>query len=81
MSYIHNKKWRLKNIPKRNEQRKRYYAKSSKEAYNNRRLWNYEDLKEIILHRFSDRILSTVLGRSVQAIQIRRSRYFQEEEK
>lgn len=78
MSYKHNKNWRLKNPGKRNKQRKKYY-KQFQGALNRGLRWRELDLDEIIIHIESDRILSARLGRSVQAIQQKRNKFWEEE--
>jgi len=71
MSYKYNKKWRLLHTKLRNEERKRYYARF---RYPNirRRRWSIEDSDLIIMSNLKDRILSIILERSVQAIQVKR---------
>ena len=64
----------------RNAQRSRYYAKHRKYAKNSGKRWSAEDEREITRHSVCDVRLSHKLGRSVQAIQIRRCRIQQEEQ-
>ena len=54
----------------RNAQRKRYYAKTAK--YKGRP-WTAEEDKAVLAHNVTDTELSSIIERSVQAIQIRRS--------
>jgi len=79
MSYKHNKSWRLRNPDGRNKQRKKYY-KQSQNALNTKVRWNEVDLDEILMSEETDRILAARLGRSVQAIQNKRVRFWKEEE-
>ena len=69
------KGWRLRHTAYRNKERKKYYAQFRKGAFNEGKRWEDEDIDEIIMTEgCSDRILSTRLGRSVQAIQGKRSK-------
>ena len=55
----------------RNAQRKRYYNKTAKYG---RRNWTNEEDELVLLHEIPDMELSRKISRSVEAIQIRRSR-------
>lgn len=55
----------------RNAQRKRNYAQTAKYE---RRIWTDEEDKRVLTHDVPDRQLSSEIRRSVQAIQIRRTR-------
>jgi len=72
--YEYNKRWRIKNPLARNVQRQRYYHKHSSGPKGGDD-WTLKD-EQIILdpNRPCDVILSQNLGRSVRAIQIKRSR-------
>jgi len=65
-------RWRLRNTEGRNSQRKRYYNKY-REARNSRRKWKKVEDRAVLLREVPDNILHVFLGRSVQAIQTRRS--------
>ena len=69
-----NKKWRSKNRDKVNEQKKRNYKQTVRNAHNYKKQWTKEEEKMILDHNISDRELAEQLGRSVQAIQVRRSK-------
>jgi hypothetical protein len=58
----------------RNKERRENYASSRKNATGGYRFWTQQEDREVIAHAISDRELSRKIGRSVQAIQIRRSR-------
>ncbi len=55
----------------RNASRKRNYAQTAKYE---RRIWTEEEDKRVLAHDVPDRQLSSEIRRSVQAIQIRRTR-------
>jgi len=75
VSYETNKRWRLKYPKKRNLQKKRYYKKSTVGAKNSRTQWIAKEMDSIIaFDRPHDMVLAKELKRSVQAIQIKRSR-------
>lgn len=71
MSYKHNKAWRLRNTDKRNAERKRNYHKHPG-LYLAGAKWTVEDSDFVLAATAPDRALHVLLGRSVQAIQIRR---------
>lgn len=70
-----NRKDKYKDMEKyrntRNAQRKRYYDKTAKYAPNP---WTVDQDKAVLEHSITDFELSTIIGHSVHAIQIRRSR-------
>ena len=71
----YGKRWRTNNPLKRNEMRKKNYAATRKGAVNSKRLWSGEEIIKIFSpDRPCDRVLANQLGRSVQAIQIKRSK-------
>lgn len=72
----YQKEWRLRNTAYRNKERERYYAQF-RPALNSRIKWNDLDIDEILMAKYPDRILSLRLGRSVQAIQVKRSKIWQ----
>lgn len=65
--YVDMKKYRKT----RNAQRKRYYKKT---ANYEKRSWTEEENKRVLDHNISDTELSSEIKRSVQSIQIQRSR-------
>ena len=73
-NYVYSKRWRDKNKEAHNEMKKRNYHMSTKYATNNKRPWTKEEEKMILEHSITDRQLAQKLGRSVQAIQVRRSK-------
>lgn len=75
--YRYNKKWRLSNPEGRNLDRKKYYNKSSY-AKNYYRRWVWEEIQLILYSRLTDSKLSSILGRSVASIQIKRSKHKKE---
>lgn len=68
------KKWRNNHRDIFNEQKKRYYSKSALNAQNFKKQWTHEEDNLVLKHEISDNELAKQIGRSVQAIQIRRSR-------
>lgn len=74
MAYVHSKAWRKKNPEKRNMERKRNYALSAKNNANRRQKYTTGVDTLILNSPLMDRELHYVIGRSVQAIQIRRTR-------
>lgn len=58
---------------KRNERRQRNYAQTAG-APNTRSEWTEREDRLVLAHAIPDRELAAQIGRSVQAIQIRRSR-------
>ncbi len=79
MSYEANKKWRKGNVKARNAQRKRYYGKSNKDNPNRGKLYELQDDLIIIKHSDIDKSLADKLGRSLQSVQLRRHRIFNED--
>ena len=55
------------------EQQKRYYAKTQ-DALNSRKYWTPREIKIIMAKNMSDRELSRILGRSMKAIEVKRSK-------
>ena len=68
-------RWRKRFPEKRNEERKRYYDQFLSGNFNEGKWWSQED-DQLILNRphLHDRVLHKILGRSVEAIQVRRSK-------
>ena len=58
----------------RNHQRKMNYGKGRKSDKNRWQEWTTEDMNLLMNSNKTDRELSVAIGRSVQAIQIKRSR-------
>ena len=54
-------------------QKLRYYRQFQKNGRRNGQPWTPSELRQILARRSSDRVLSRRLGRSVQAIQMKRS--------
>ena len=54
-------------------QRLRYYRRGRRHNHNNGKIWTREDLEAIHSTELSDKELSKKLGRSLQAIQVKRS--------
>jgi len=72
MSYKHNKKWRLTHTAKRNAGRKRYYQQYQKDNCMEGTRWSMEDIETLLFSDMCDVSLHFLLGRSVEAIQIKR---------
>lgn len=76
--YVYMKRWRQRYPEKRKASTRRYYAKHREAPENqlNRRKWWTADEVALITapNRPSDPILAKQLGRSVQAIQVKRGR-------
>jgi len=77
MTYITTKEWRAKHPEKWNEQKRRYY-KRFQNAKNKGKRWTKDELDMILFFNFSDRELFHKLGRSIGAIQVKRSKAFKE---
>lgn len=78
--YAAHKKWRKGHPETRNAGRKRHYEQSRPGARNSKERWTTEHDALIIADgRPSDRQLAAQLGRSMQAIQIRRMRILAEQ--
>lgn len=69
--YEYNKTWRSKHPEKRYEGKKRYYKKTQN-AKNRRNIWKKWEIERILEKDTCDHNLSKELGRSVEAIQIKR---------
>ncbi len=67
-------KWKNKHPVEVNEHKKKNYAQSRVNAVNKRNLWTLKEIDEILTSPLSDRELSEKLGRSVQAIQVKRTK-------
>lgn len=71
--YQYNKTWRENHPDTRHEGKKRYYQKTQK-ARNERKPYMKTEVCMILDHKVPDTELSYMIGRSVQAIQIKRGR-------
>jgi len=58
----------------RNEQRSRYYAKHRVNSKNSNQAWTSAEERMVLDHKIPDVELSKNIGRSVEAIQIKRCR-------
>lgn len=56
-----------------NAQRKRYYARTAN-AKNGHQRWTEKEIEIVMAHEKPDREISAEIGRSVQAIQVMRSK-------
>ena len=75
MPYRQSKEWRKKNREKHNAHKRRNYAKGALHDTNSCLPWTVKDTQLIMAKdRPCDRVLAKKLGRSVQAIQVRRSK-------
>lgn len=69
------KAWRQENKEKRNGYRKGNYAQTRPNARYAKKFWSDADVKKIFdPNRPPDRVLSLELGRSVEAIQVKRTK-------
>ena len=70
-----NRKKGYKNIEKWREtchkQRLKYYRKTAC-AENHRKHWTKEEIEIVMAHELPDHIISKIIGRSVEAIQVKR---------
>lgn len=72
--YEKNKAWRQKYPDRWRASKKRNYDRGAVECRNSREKWTHLDEQLIVaIDRPTDRVLSLLLGRSVRAIQKRRS--------
>ena len=72
MSSESKKKWKKANPEKTKLSRKRNYAVTQRNARNYREAWTIEHMRMIMARDMLDRDLSRIIGRSVQAIQLKR---------
>lgn len=73
-SYAINKRWRKLHPEKRKDGNLRYYAKTTN-ARNRYVKWTVSDINLVRLHTIPDSELSSIIGRSVRAIQATRCKY------
>ena len=80
--YEYNKKWRRDNPKKWAAMKKRNYAQSAGKDKNNnhKQEWALMDISLLESNLLSDRELHKIIGRSVQAIQIKRTRMKEKKE-
>lgn len=71
---FHQKKFRSCNLQKRNEERKKNYAKGAKHNHRSCNIYLEIEIKLILKSKKTDRELAQLLGRSVQAIQVKRTK-------
>lgn len=74
MTYEQQKRWRLRYPDKRSAMRRRNYQRGMRDARRGYQPWTQEEDIKVLAHSVTDRELARDIGRSVQAIQIRRSR-------
>ena len=74
-TYAVTKRWRFRHPKERHTDKKRYYNRHNKNRINSRAEWTLSEMALIVApDRPLDRILSQKLGRSVEAVQIKRCR-------
>ncbi len=74
-SYATNKKWRKENPEKRYKEKSLYYRRTRVGCKNKNKPWKPLERRLIAASwRPSDRVLGHFLGRSIQAIQVMRSK-------
>jgi hypothetical protein len=75
-AYQYTKEWRKKNPAKYQAMKKKYYARfaGAINNINHGHIWSTEELILLEADELTDRELHVLIGRSVNAIQIRRSR-------
>jgi hypothetical protein len=71
--YEYNKTWRYNHPEKRYSGKQRYYDKT-RNAPNRRQPWSAEHERLVLEHTIPDSQLSAIIGRSVNAIQRKRTR-------
>ncbi len=74
MSYQTNKRWRKKHPSTWQATKQRYYKQFEAKAHNKHQRYTTKEDNIIVKKRYLDRIIANKLGRSVKAIQIRRTR-------
>lgn len=72
MAYEHTKSWKKRNPEKRNAQRRKNYKSTAAGNIREGSKWIQEEDRLLINFDMSDRYLHSIIGRSVQAIQLRR---------
>jgi hypothetical protein len=74
MSAEYNRLWRQRNPEKWRESKQRNYSQTVVGNFNEGRGYDQHDDLLILNSSYSDRELHSIIGRSVQGIQVRRSR-------
>lgn len=77
--YKYNKIWRKNNPEKWAAIKQRYYSRSIKNAHNSYQPWSNQDINIILVKEHCDSVLSKIIGRSIKAIQVKRSNLLKEE--
>jgi hypothetical protein len=72
--YEYNKTWRHRHPSIRNRGKTSYYRRLAKNRINKGKRWSKKHKRLVIAHEYTDRLLAQMLGRSVQAIQILRTK-------
>lgn len=72
--YAQNKLWRKRNAATWQAGKQRYYRQFEAAAYNRYQSWTVEELELIMDKKYSDRDIAAKIGRSVKAIQVKRTR-------
>jgi hypothetical protein len=71
---FNKQEWRKKNPKKRNEERKKNYSQTNINCPNATKKWELFEEILVLKRDKTDRELHIALGRSVQAIQVKRSK-------
>ena len=66
--------WRRANREAFNRHKKRNYAQTRDNAVNVGQRWTIDQTNMVLAHEISDRELAAKIGRSVEAIQVRRAK-------
>ncbi len=74
MAYVNNKRWRRRHPVAWAEQKKRYYDQFCIKCRREGLPWSKAEWNLILGRDFSDREASILIGRSVRAIQVKRSK-------
>lgn len=74
MSYENRKRWKRRNPQKVQEAKQRNYKQTAVGNFNEGRWFDQHDDLLVLNSSCSDRELHSIIGRSVQSIQIRRSK-------
>lgn len=73
-AYEYNKTWRQRNPDKRYADKKNYYARGRDGDRNSGNRWTSAEMDLAMDHSISDRELAQKLGRSIQAVQVKRAK-------
>lgn len=77
--YAQNKLWRKRHPSVWQAGKQRYYRQFEAAAYNRYQSWTVEELELIMGKKYSDREIAAKIGRSVRAIQVKRTRLRKDE--